>query len=162
MDEPTTGQLKGNGNQDPGKQPVVLQTTAPAGQQSTDLLIETDDTSWENVVEKAKKPVAVMFYSPACAFCHQMEPYFRNYAGEYQDSILFMRLNILTSQWTAERYGVKSTPTFTFFCKGKPVREMVGAIYPAVLKKMIDDVLSQGNECAEKSTPIDYEITGYG
>ena len=51
-----------------------------------------------------------MFYSPSCVFCHQMEPYFRSYAGEYRDSVIFVRLNILTSQWTAERYGVKSTP----------------------------------------------------
>jgi hypothetical protein len=39
---------------------------------------------------------------------------------------------------------------------------MVGAIYPALLKKMIGDVLAHGKECADNSTAIDYEITGYG
>jgi putative NADPH-quinone reductase len=39
---------------------------------------------------------------------------------------------------------------------------MVGAVYPALLKKMIDEVLLHGKKCAENSTAIDYEITGYG
>ena len=103
-----------------------------------------------------------MFYSPACAFCHQMEPYFRNYATEYRETVAFVRINILISPWIAERYGVRSTPTFKFFCEGKPVQEMVGSVYPALLKKMIDEVLLHGKECAKNSTEIDYEITGYG
>jgi len=125
-------------------------------------LVEADDLSWEITVEKGTKPVAVMFYSPTCAFCHQMEPYFKNYAVEYKDSVVFVRINIMTNQWTAERYGVRSTPTFKFFCEGKPVQEMVGAIYPALLKKMVDDVLIHGKECAKNSTTINYDITGYG
>ena len=127
-----------------------------------DTLIETDDITWERSVEKSRKPVAVMFYSPTCVFCHQIEPYFRNYAREYRDSVVFARLNVIASQWTAERYGVKSTPTFKFFCNGKPVSEMVGAVYPTLLKKMVDEVLVHGQECVKNSTLIDYEITGYG
>jgi thioredoxin 1 len=125
-------------------------------------LVEADDISWEKIVEKGTKPVAVMFYSPTCAFCNQMEPYFKSYAAEYRDSVVFVRINIMTNQWTAERYGVRSTPTFKFFCEGKPVQEMVGAIYPALLKKMVDEVLLHGKECAENSTTINYDITGYG
>jgi thioredoxin-like negative regulator of GroEL len=125
-------------------------------------VLELTDLTWESVVEKGKKPVAVMFYSPTCVFCHQMEPYFRNYSVEYKETVTFVRLNLMDNSWTAERYGVRSTPTFKFFCDGKPVQEMVGAVYPALLKKMIDEVLVHGKECAKNSTAIDYEITGYG
>ncbi|WP_321507575.1 thioredoxin family protein [uncultured Methanoregula sp.] len=124
--------------------------------------IEADDLTWERTVEKAGKPVAVMFYSPACSFCHQMEPYFRNYAGEYGERVLFIRLNILSSPWTSERLGVRSTPVFMFFCNGKPVREIVGAVYPALLKKGIEEVLLQNRECSGGKNEIDYDITGYG
>jgi thioredoxin 1 len=127
-----------------------------------ELLVEIDDLIWEKTVEKAIKPVAVMFYSPACSYCHQMEPYFKTYAEEFKNSVYFVKINILTNQWTAERYGVRSTPTFKFFCNGKAVQEMVGAVYPALLKKMVEEVLIHGKECAENSTVIDYEITGYG
>ena len=125
-------------------------------------LVEVDDLIWEKTVEKGTKPVAVMFYSPACAFCHQMEPYFKSYAEEFKNSVVFAKINIVANQWTAERYGVRSTPTFKFFCDGKAVQEMVGAVYPALLKKMVEEVLVHGKECAKNSTVIDYEITGYG
>jgi len=127
-----------------------------------ELLIEVNDLIWEKTVEKETKPVAVMFYSPTCTFCHQMEPYFKAYAEEFKNSIIFAKINIMTNQWTAERYSVRSTPTFKFFCDGKAVQEMVGAVYPALLKKMVEDVLVHGKECANNSTDIDYEITGYG
>jgi len=125
-------------------------------------VLEVNDLGWENAVEKGKKPVVVMFYSPTCAFCHQMEPTFRTYATEYRDRMIFVRIDITTNLWTAERYGVRSTPTFKFFCDGKPVQEMVGAVYPALLKRAVDEVLIHGKECARNSTAIDYEITGYG
>jgi thioredoxin-like negative regulator of GroEL len=146
----------------PGAPSPESQEKAPVLQQTQEVLIEVDDVTWEKSVEKSNKPVAVMFYSPSCVFCHQMEPYFRTYAQEYKDGVVFARLNIMTNLWTAERYGVRSTPTFKFFCDGKPVREMVGAVYPALLKKIVDEVLIHGKECAKNSTSINYDITGYG
>jgi thioredoxin 1 len=151
-------------DRDPVHQPVPQgsELAGPAPPAMPEILIELTDLTWERTVEKSSRPVAVMFYSPTCAFCHQMEPYFRNYAREFKDTIQFARLDIMTSPWTAERYGVRSTPTFKFFCDGKPVQEMVGAVYPALLKKMVDEVLLHGKECAKNSTAIDYDITGYG
>ena len=146
----------------PGPEPSASTDTATAPEQSQGVVIEVDDLTWERTVEKSSKSVAVMFYSPSCAFCHQMEPYFRNYALEYKEKVVFARLNIMTNLWTAERYGVRSTPTFKFFCDGKPIREMVGAVYPALLKKIVDEVLMYGKECARNSTTINYDITGYG
>jgi thiol-disulfide isomerase/thioredoxin len=56
-----------------------------------EFLIDINDSTWEKVVEWEKKPVAVMFYTLTCAFCHQMEPYLRNYAAEYRHSVIFLR-----------------------------------------------------------------------
>jgi thioredoxin-like negative regulator of GroEL len=151
-------------DREPVQQPIPKgsEPAVPVPLPVQEILTELNDLNWELTVEKSRTPLAVMFYSPSCAFCHQMEPYFRNYAREYEGTIRFARLNILTSPWTAERYGIRSTPTFKFFCYGRPVREMVGAVYPALLKKMVDEVLVHGSECAKNSTAIDYEITGYG
>ncbi len=161
-----TAEPSPSGSSTPVIRPAAAAPASPPEQPPSDPgqdpLIETDDTTWERSVEKSGKPVAVMFYSPTCVFCHQIEPYFRNYAREYRDSVVFARLNVMANQWTPERYGVKSTPTFKFFCNGKPVSEMVGAVYPTLLKKMVDEVLIHGEQCIKNSTLIDYEITGYG
>ncbi len=127
-----------------------------------DVLLEVDQMSWEKVVEKGEHPAVVMFYTTTCPYCKAMEPYFRQYAAEYRDNITFARLNIEANQWIAERYGVRGTPTFKFFCSGRPVAEMVGAVYPALLKRMVEDVLKHGDKCIRNSTEIDYEISGYG
>jgi len=164
--KPTAEQGQKAGVQSPAPtyplvQPIQPPVREPAPQ-GPENIIEVSDATWEKAVEKEKTPVAVMFYSPTCAFCHQMEPSFRQYAQEYRGAVVFARVNIMANQWIAERYGVRSTPTFKFFCDGKPVQEMVGAVYPALLKRAIDDVLAHGRECAKNSTVIDYEITGYG
>jgi len=127
---------------------------------STDI-VEVSDQSWEKMVEKADKPVVVMFYSPLCPHCRTMEPYFREYAQEFGEVARFVRLNTETNMWTVERYAVRGTPTFKLFCLGKPVQELVGAVYPALLKRIIEDALQHGEECAKNTTVIDYEITGY-
>ncbi|MFA5398133.1 MAG: thioredoxin family protein, partial [Methanogenium sp.] len=88
---------------------------------------EIQGTDWEETVEKSALPVAVMFYSPTCPHCKTMEPYFRNYATEYDGKMLFVRLNLAENLWIGERYGVMATPTFGFFCAGKPVQSISGA-----------------------------------
>lgn len=77
-------------------------------------LIEVNDQTWEKTIEKGEKPVVVMFYSPACSYCHTMEPFFHEYAREFKETIVFARLNILTNQWTAEKYGVRVPPHSNF------------------------------------------------
>ena len=122
---------------------------------------ELSDTSWEAEVERSGRPVVVMFYSPACPHCAAMEPHFQALASEFGAQVSFARVNVMQNPWTGERYGIRGTPTFKFFCNGKPVQDLVGAVYPALLKKRIEEVLIYGEECAEHSTEVDYEITGY-
>ena len=124
-------------------------------------VIEADDRTFHDQVEKAKLPVAVMFYTPTCVHCRAMTPYFTEYAKDYKGRVLFVRVDVSVNLFTGERYGVKGTPTFKFFCQGRPVTELVGAVYPAILKRTVEEVLVHGKECILKSTEIDYEITGY-
>lgn len=124
-------------------------------------IIELEDMTWGQKVEDSKEPVIVMFYSPACPYCKAMEPYFEEYAKEYSSSAVFGRINITANPWIAERYGVQGTPTFKFFCHGRPIWEQVGQIYPAILKNAVRDMIQHGEECIRKSTPIGQDITGY-
>ena len=124
-------------------------------------LIRLDDETWEKIVEKGKRPVVVMFTSPTCPYCRQMKSYFKDYAAEYKDKIIFAEVDISQSQTIASRYGVMGTPTFKFFCKGKPINELVGAIYPALLKKTVEESLEHGSQCVDNTTWIDSSISGY-
>jgi thioredoxin 1 len=140
--------------------PELPPTHMPGGEEGG--YIEVDSASWETVVEKSELPVSVMFYSPTCPHCRVIRPYFQQFAREMAGKMVFVILNVTDNAWIGERYGVRATPTFKWFCRGKPVQELVGAVYPALLKKISEDVLVYGKECAEKSTALRYEITGYG
>ena len=122
--------------------------------QNQDLLVELTDILWDETIGKQTRPIVVMFYSPSCPFCRQIEPYVVNYAKEFHETILFGHLNVLTNMSIIERYGIRQTPTFKIFCSGKPVFEMVGAIYPTMLKKMLDVVQDHGKECTSSSTAV--------
>lgn len=129
----------------------------------TEILIpEVSDREWESAVERNSDPVFVMFFSPTCRHCIQILPYIEELAREFSESVRFIRLDILKFSWLAERYGVMATPTFFYFCGGKPVQTRVGAVFPAMLKKMIEEMVKNGEECRLRSSEIKYEITGYG
>jgi thioredoxin-like negative regulator of GroEL len=123
-------------------------------------VIELDDSNWENLVEKEGKPMVVMFYSPTCPHCVAMMPHFEKYAAEFKGKISFAKINVNSNPYAVSRYGIMATPTFKFFCSGRPVQEIVGEIYPTILKKITEDALEYGSSCASRSTPIDFNI-GY-
>jgi len=123
-------------------------------------VVKVNDASWNEIVIESKKPVFVMFYSPTCPHCQNIKPFVEKYAEEYENEVLFAQLNVAENQIIASNYSVMGTPTFLFFCKGKPVNSIVGAVYPALLKKTIEDGIQFGEDCRSKTTWIDPN-TGY-
>jgi len=124
-------------------------------------IIELNDSNWEEMLANQEKPMVVMFYLPECSHCKQIEPYFREYADEFGDSCTFIRMNGVESQVTAMKYGVRSAPTFKFFCTGKAIKEAVGLVSPSLLKNAIQELIEHGNECVLHSTPMPDEISPY-
>lgn len=123
-------------------------------------VMELDDNKWESVVGKGDRPAAVMFYNPLCPHCIAMMPYFEKYASEFQDKITFARIDVAKNPGSVAKYGIMGTPTFKFFCGGRPLQEIVGAAYPTLIKKFAQEALEHGKDCSSKSTPIDYDL-GY-
>ncbi|MGB3944777.1 MAG: thioredoxin family protein [Methanothrix sp.] len=101
-----------------------------------------------------------MFHFHACTYCQEIMPYFEEYARKFRGRAKFVRINTLESSFIPERYGVMATPTFKLFCGGRPIQEMVGAVQPFLLKRMVEEGISTGVEWRRRSTPIDYNI-GY-
>jgi len=114
---------------------------------SFDYLFELKDITWRETIGKKDKPVIVMFYSPSCPHCQQMNPYFELYSKKFKDKVVFAKINVLENPSIVGKYGIMGTPTFKFFCDGHPVQELVGAIYPTLLKKYIEDAFQQIPEC---------------
>ncbi|WP_406661435.1 thioredoxin family protein [Methanolobus sp. ZRKC3] len=126
-----------------------------------DAIIEANDSNWDELIENQEKPMVVMFYLPSCSHCKEIEPYFKEYSNEFKDSCRFVMMNGLVSPRTAMRYGIRGTPTFKFFCHGQAIKEEVGVVYPSILRKSIEDLIRNGEECVLHSTPLPDEISPY-
>jgi thiol-disulfide isomerase/thioredoxin len=124
-------------------------------------IILLDDLNWEKNINSGEKPFFIMFLSPTCPYCRQIEPIFNEYSNEFKDKVIFAKIDISLSQIIPRKYGVMGTPTFKFFCKGKPINEIVGAIYPSLIKKFIENSLANSSNCSNNTSWIDYSINGY-
>lgn len=130
-------------------------------EEKTGPVVEVTDSTFEREVEKSDRPVVVMFYSELCPHCATIMPSYQEIALELGARVRFARLNILANPWTIERFAIRSTPTFTFFCSGRALRELVGAVLPGVIRKQVEEFERDGPECAQRSTEIQYDISGY-
>ena len=128
----------------------------------SDIIREIRDTDWEPYVERNSKPVFIMFYSPSCGHCTRIQPHVEELAKDYGAEVFFGKINLIRYGYIGERFGVMATPTFIFFCGGKPVQTRVGAVFPLMLKKMVEEMVTHGEECRLSASDWRYEITGYG
>jgi len=122
---------------------------------------ELNDLNFDEVVNKEEKLVVVEFYTVTCPNCRAVEPEYNKMAEELGDKAIFCKINASYTQSVSMRFGIMGVPTFKFFCKGQPIGELVGAVYPQVLKKTIEDMANNAQECAEKSTKVSFQMDGY-
>jgi thioredoxin 1 len=94
---------------------------------SESLSIATDD-NFESEVLKNDKPVLIDFWAPWCGPCKAIGPIVEELAGQFQDSVKVMKLNVDENQKTAVNFGVRSIPTLILFKGGKVADTLVGLV----------------------------------
>jgi thioredoxin 1 len=118
---------------------------------------EANAADWKEQILEAKKLVLVQFWSPHCPHCQAIKPVYDELAREYGDKMKFIKLNVVDSpenQQLAARHGIMGTPTFLFFCGGRPVNGVVGALQKEDLAQAIEFTIEKHQECSKKSTPL--------
>ncbi|PVX26090.1 MAG: thiol reductase thioredoxin [Candidatus Bathyarchaeum sp.] len=118
---------------------------------------EANAADWKEQVLEAKKLVVVQFWHPLCPHCQAIKPVYNELAAEYKDRLKFTKLNVVDSTENKElagKYGVMGTPTFLFFCGGRPVNGVVGALPKEDLTQAIEFIITKHKDCTKKSTPL--------
>ena len=123
---------------------------------------ELNDASLGAAMEGEDRLVIVEFYTSTCPSCRAIEPVYGQLSDELGKDALFTKLNAETSPLAARKYGVMGVPTFKFFCRGKPIGEIVGAVNATMLRNTVKDHIRHRAECAKKTTWIGMEMDGYG
>jgi thioredoxin 1 len=100
------------------------------------LGVATDD-NFEGKVLKSDKPVLIDFWAPWCGPCKAIGPIVEELAGELNDSVKFMKLNVDENQKAAADYGVRSIPTLILFKGGKVLDTLIGLVPKTRLEEFI-------------------------
>ena len=118
---------------------------------------ETNALDWKERILEAKKLTVVEFWHQQCPHCQTIEPVYDELSEEYGSKLKFTKLNVLDSpenQQIAAKYGVMGTPTFLFFCGGRPVNGVVGALPKNDLAQAIEFTINKHKDCSKKNIPL--------
>ena len=118
---------------------------------------ETNALDWKERILEAKKLTVVEFWHQQCPHCQTIEPVYDELSEEDGSKMKFTKLNVLDSpenQQIAAKYGVMGTPTFLFFCGGRPVNGVVGALPKNDLAQAIEVTINKHKDCSKKSSPL--------
>ncbi len=104
-------------------------------------IINTTDTDFENDINVTGKLVLVDLWAEWCGPCKMMEPVLEEIAGEMEESLQVVKINIDQNQETPMKFNVMNIPTLLFFKDGKEVDRVIGAVPKKQLVKKIENYL---------------------
>ena len=97
-----------------------------------------DGQKFKDEIFASGKLAGVEFYSDSCPACRTLGVVLDRVAERYGDRLIFGKVNVNKEEALAERYAIRSVPTFMVFCEGRGVSEQVGAVGQQELSGMID------------------------
>jgi len=104
-------------------------------------IINTTDTDFENDINMAGKLVLVDLWAEWCGPCKMMEPVLEEIAGEMEESLQVVKINIDQNQETPMKFNVMNIPTLLFLKDGKEVDRVIGVVPKKQLVKKIENYL---------------------
>lgn len=102
----------------------------------------SDEKAWESEVLQSEIPVFVDFWAAWCGPCRMVSPVVDELAGEYENKVKFVKVNIDEAGTLASNYNVYSIPTLLLINKGQVIAQQAGAASKDSYKDMIDKALA--------------------
>src|SRR5215472_15233101 len=94
---------------------------------ATTTVQKLTDTTFDETIRSADKPVLVDFTASWCGPCQQIAPILEELASEQADKFSVVKIDVDENPQTTRRYDVMSMPTLILFKDGEPERRLVGA-----------------------------------
>jgi thioredoxin 1 len=104
--------------------------------------IHVTDAAFEKTVLQSSLPVVVDFWAPWCGPCKMVAPILDKIANEKAGKLLVAKVNTDENPQWAMKYGVQGIPTMLFIANGEVVHQQVGALPESMLRKILDQFLT--------------------
>jgi thioredoxin 1 len=105
------------------------------------MVLEVDDSNFEEIVLKSDKLVLVDFWAEWCGPCRMIAPIVKELSEEYEGRAVMVKVDIDNSTGTANNYKIRNIPTLLFFKDGTQVDKHVGATQKKVLAAKLDALI---------------------
>lgn len=111
-------------------------------QLTANLLELTKDNKEEILKKSENKPVVIDFWAEWCQPCKQMSPIFKELSEEMKDSYIFAKADFTQLQDLAQKWNIKSLPTFVVIKNKEIVGRFSGLMNKQNFRKKIDEVFN--------------------
>jgi len=108
---------------------------------NSEKIVHISDTSFEQDVLKAPRPVLIDFWAEWCGPCKAIAPMLNELAEEYRDKVTIVKLNVDENPKISQRFNVRSIPTLILFKNGQVEGQKVGAPRKSDLVAFLDSKL---------------------
>lgn len=102
---------------------------------------EVSDSTFDQEVLKADKPVLVDFWAPWCGPCKAIAPVIDELSKDYEGKLKVVKCNVDDNPATPSSYGIRAIPTVMLFKDGRQVEQIVGMVQKAKLEDAIKNNL---------------------
>jgi thioredoxin 1 len=89
-------------------------------------LVSVTDNSFDAEILKCDIPVVADFWAEWCEPCQAMEPSLKEIAGEYDERLKIVRVDIELNPTVTSNYAVLTIPTLIIFKNGQEVERING------------------------------------
>jgi thioredoxin 2 len=90
-------------------------------------IVDADDSTFSDVVERSRVPVLVDLWAPWCGPCRTVSPLLEQLATEFAGRLKLVKVNVDRAPGVQRRFGVRGVPTLVLLQNGREVDRRVGA-----------------------------------
>lgn len=106
-------------------------------------MIELNDQNFDKEIGESDKLVLVDFWAEWCPPCRVLGPVLEGLSKNFEDSLLFAKVNIDTAPLTSQKFRIEQVPTVVLFKNRKPVSGFVGLKPEPEIRKWVEDALKK-------------------
>lgn len=103
-------------------------------------MLDVTSENFEQEVLNSEKPVVIDFWAEWCGPCRMMSPVFKDLSEEMPD-VKFVKIDVDSNNELAQKYDVKSIPSFLVMRAGAVAKTIIGAQSKMNIKSLIENAI---------------------